>query len=385
MLSDAAGVVRERSFMLPILKDDLTVQNYYTQSKGEEVMKLDNDAKGRADDIYWLQVKSGLAMQCFPMGGLIWCCDDNRDCCQAFPGGCEFCCECCECFERHPVEMHSANSHRLTLYSNCMMFERDAHDRPIVTHWTTVDKYGNVSHHQGERLRHANHAKFHIPLESVSVEIVDMNALPNPIYVSCALSCWEPCCGIEGTKPKGSILAVRLTSASRRVLCCIDCGQNSNALAFKKAFEDARSRNATLAPPQVIQAFETFGTNVASNMNLMSSMMATGQGFRLMQQQMMMNRMNMATTNQQVPVVTATAVPMNSTIPTVTATTVSATTVAPTAPPKEGVMPNGGNAQSAGGGGDLTSQLNQLAQLHQSGALSDAEYQSAKNRVLGLG
>ena len=103
-----------------------------------------------------------------------------------------------------------------------------------------------------------------------------------------------------------------------------------------------------------------------------------------MQQQMMMNRMNMATTNQQVPVVTATAVPMNSTIPTVTATTVSATTVAPTAPPKEGVMPNGGNAQSGGGGGDLTSQLNQLAQLHQSGALSDAEYQSAKNRVLGL-
>ena len=39
----------------------------------------------------------------------------------------------------------------------------------------------------------------------------------------------------------------------------------------------------------------------------------------------------------------------------------------------------------SGGGGDLTSQLNQLAQIHQSGALTDAEYKSAKNRVLGLG
>jgi len=160
MLSDAQGVVRESAFSLPIQKDDQTVQSYFTQSKGEEVMKLDNDAQGRADDIYWLQVKSGLAMQCFPLGGFIWCCDDNRDCCQAFPGGCTFCCECCECFERHPTEIHSANSHRLTLYSNCMVFERDAHDRPIITHWTTVDKYGNVSHHQGERMRHAHMQSF---------------------------------------------------------------------------------------------------------------------------------------------------------------------------------------------------------------------------------
>jgi len=248
--------VRESAFSLPIQKDDQTVQSYFTQSKGEEVMKLDNDAQGRADDIYWLQVKSGLAMQCFPLGGFIWCCDDNRDCCQAFPGGCTFCCECCECFERHPTEIHSANSHRLTLYSNCMVFERDAHDRPIITHWTTVDKYGNVSHHQGERMRHATHAKFHIPLESVYVEVVDMNILPNPIYVSCALSCWEPCCGIEGTKPKGSILAVRLSNSTRKIICCIDCGENSNALAFKKAFEDARSPNSTLAPSQITQAFE---------------------------------------------------------------------------------------------------------------------------------
>jgi len=384
--------VRESAFSLPIQKDDQTVQSYFTQSKGEEVMKLDNDAQGRADDIYWLQVKSGLAMQCFPLGGFIWCCDDNRDCCQAFPGGCTFCCECCECFERHPTEIHSANSHRLTLYSNCMVFERDAHDRPIITHWTTVDKYGNVSHHQGERMRHATHAKFHIPLESVYVEVVDMNILPNPIYVSCALSCWEPCCGIEGTKPKGSILAVRLSNSTRKIICCIDCGENSNALAFKKAFEDARSRNATLAPSQITQAFEaSFTRNVgglmAGNMNVFGGIMARGNNMAMLQQQIMqrqmmqMSTMNVATTNQQIPVATATAVPMNTTVPTVTATTVNS---APTAPPKEGMMPNSGNAQS-GGGGDLTSQLNQLAQIHQSGALTDAEYKSAKNRVLGLG
>ena len=57
MLSDAQGVVRESAFSLPIQKDDQTVQSYFTQSKGEEVMKLDNDAQGRADDIYWLQVR----------------------------------------------------------------------------------------------------------------------------------------------------------------------------------------------------------------------------------------------------------------------------------------------------------------------------------------
>ena len=37
----------------------------------------------------------------------------------------------------------------------------------------------------------------------------------------------------------------------------------------------------------------------------------------------------------------------------------------------------------SGGGGDITSQLAQLSQLHQSGALSDAEYQTAKMKVLG--
>jgi hypothetical protein len=57
MMSDAQGVVRESAFSLPIQKDDQTVQSYFTQSKGEEVMKLDNDAQGRADDIYWLQVR----------------------------------------------------------------------------------------------------------------------------------------------------------------------------------------------------------------------------------------------------------------------------------------------------------------------------------------
>ena len=57
MMSDAQGVVRESAFSLPIQKDDQTVQSYFTQSKGEEVMKLNNDAQGRADDIYWLQVR----------------------------------------------------------------------------------------------------------------------------------------------------------------------------------------------------------------------------------------------------------------------------------------------------------------------------------------
>ena len=51
------GIVRESAFSLPIQKDDQTVQSYFTQSKGEEVMELDNDAQGRADDIYWLQVR----------------------------------------------------------------------------------------------------------------------------------------------------------------------------------------------------------------------------------------------------------------------------------------------------------------------------------------
>ena len=126
---------------------------------------------------------------------------------------------------------------------------------------------------------------------------------------------------------------------------------------------------------------------MAGNMNVFGGIMARGNNMAMLQQQVMqrqmmqMSTMNVATTNQQVPVATATAVPMNTTVPTVTATTVDS---APTAPPKEGMMPNSGNAQS-GGGGDLTSQLNQLAQLHQSGALTDAEYKSAKNRVLGLG
>jgi hypothetical protein len=37
----------------------------------------------------------------------------------------------------------------------------------------------------------------------------------------------------------------------------------------------------------------------------------------------------------------------------------------------------------AAGGSDLTAQLNQLAQLHQSGILSDEEFAAAKAKLLG--
>ena len=40
-------------------------------------------------------------------------------------------------------------------------------------------------------------------------------------------------------------------------------------------------------------------------------------------------------------------------------------------------------AAPAGASDDMVGQLNQMAQLHQSGALSDEEYATAKARILG--
>jgi len=215
-----------------------------------------------------------------------------------------------------------------------------------------------------------------------------MKNLPKPIYAGCMLQCWTPCCGEDVSKPKGSILAVRLSNGSK-VLCCIDCGENSNALAFKKAFEDSRMNNVNVIPPQITQSFETSTSGpVMSHFqsNIGAPIMARGNMMQILQQQQMMNRNNMmmmsSTMNTtSVPTVTATAIPMNTTIPTVQATTVQvdANSVDPTAPPKEGMM----MGSVSGGGGDITSQLAQLSQLHQSGALSDAEYQTAKMKVLG--
>lgn len=43
----------------------------------------------------------------------------------------------------------------------------------------------------------------------------------------------------------------------------------------------------------------------------------------------------------------------------------------------------GASADQAGGGQDTTAQLEQLAKLHQSGALSDEEFAAAKAKLLG--
>jgi len=88
LLNDASGIRRERDFYIPIQTENVAVKSHFdTNGLGKEILRLDNDAKGRADDIYWLQVKDGIAMCTLPLGPLFWMCDDNRNCCQVFPGG----------------------------------------------------------------------------------------------------------------------------------------------------------------------------------------------------------------------------------------------------------------------------------------------------------
>jgi hypothetical protein len=55
-------------------------------------------------------------------------------------------------------------------------------------------------------------------------------------------------------------------------------------------------------------------------------------------------------------------------------------TAAPAAP---AAAPPPAPAPAAAGGDDTTAQLQQLAQLHQSGALNDEEFAQAKARILG--
>ncbi len=56
---------------------------------------------------------------------------------------------------------------------------------------------------------------------------------------------------------------------------------------------------------------------------------------------------------------------------------------APAAPAPAAAPPAAPAPPAAAGGNDPVAQLQQLAQLHQSGALSDEEFAQAKSRILG--
>ena len=56
---------------------------------------------------------------------------------------------------------------------------------------------------------------------------------------------------------------------------------------------------------------------------------------------------------------------------------------APAAAPPAAAPPAAPAPAAAAGGNDPVAQLQQLAQLHQSGALSDEEFAQAKSRILG--
>lgn len=400
-LTEANGVLRENQFNFPLgMKQDPLSSHFASNQQVEKVMALDNDAVGRAADIKSLQLKSGAASLLCPIplfGCLCWACSDNRDCCQVFPGGCTFCCECCECYERETREIHSANSHRLTLFGDHLLFERDTHDRPIRTTWITVDKYGRATHHEGERLRPATAIRAHIPLSMVDIEIIPMADLPLPLYVGCNLKMMDECCGVNA-KPAGSVLAVRLNN-NGPVLLCIDCGVASNAEAFKQAFEGARAKAGPL-PANLEATFRSATAMPAVQNNAMG--MFGNMGAMMMQQRMMaMQQQQMAMGNfqqqqQQTMGTTAFAGTFvgannvngramgynttNASIPTATATAVEIEpTQSGTAPLKEDMMGSSNQAAPTG----IAKQLADLASLHASGALNDEEYQAAKNRVIG--
>jgi hypothetical protein len=52
-------------------------------------------------------------------------------------------------------------------------------------------------------------------------------------------------------------------------------------------------------------------------------------------------------------------------------------------PPQQYAPPPAAAPPAAGGGDDLVSQIQELAQLHQQGILSDDEFAAAKQRLLG--
>ena len=143
-----------------------------------------------------------------------------------------------------------ATAHKLTLTSDALIFERTAHYAYSIKNFQSFDQYGHRYPVAGKTKTEVPAMKVSVPIGRVSVEVVprcQVVTLPPMVDAQAA----ECCCNYD---VPGDVVVVKAGSGLKVVVCCIECGPNSNAHAFAQAVNSAASR-APAESAQVAAAF----------------------------------------------------------------------------------------------------------------------------------
>lgn len=347
--TDTAGVRRE-IVQPPHTNPQLSIFNQdYQESKGDE-RYLDLDAEGRAKDIQRLQINSLIYGPClcpmFPvLGHLVYCtCDDQRQVCQVVG--------CCSLEKRYNVDLAQAQRTKVAFNQQFFHYKRGPGNSYQKKEWTTTDQYGRTTLHQADRVKSLKAAEITMPLSRTRFKVVTQADLARdkshermlhicPAVYQCCIhgSCPAPCKKCH--TPRGHTLAVyqskgpdstELAHDKPRVV--VDVGPKSDILEWVQAANAARNVAAAVDPAKLAQFMSTtVATDSAAPMQMSMNRMGAGMPGQMVQMSAMQQQ------QQQMQ-----------------------------SPP----------------GNDIATQLQKLAQLHQQGVLSDAEYAAAKQQALGM-
>ena len=142
-----------------------------------------------------------------------------------------------------------ATAHKLTLTSDALIFERTAHFALSIKNFTSFDQYGHRYPVAGQTKTEVPAMKVSLPIGRVSVEVAPRRQVVTlPPMVDAQVA---ECCHYD---VPGDVVVVKAGSGLKVVVCCIECGPNSNAHAFAQAVNSAASR-APAESAQVAAAF----------------------------------------------------------------------------------------------------------------------------------
>lgn len=135
-------------------------------------------------------------------------------------------------------------AHRVTLKSDCLVVERDEYTGLTTKCYHAVDQYGARYNGVAEAPATFPANQVHIPLNRVSMQVVSMDTLPEPLWMAkqhsgCAHVNLGECC--FEVKLEGSVFVVQAEMGQVKLnVAMVDLGPNHEAKKFLDHFEEVK-------------------------------------------------------------------------------------------------------------------------------------------------
>lgn len=158
----------------------------------------------------------------------------------------------------------STAAHRVTLYDDCLVYERDTHMNFVTKNFICSDQYGSRYNGVAEEMGAVPATKVHVPLAKCNLEVVPLDDMTPPLWLD---SMYYSCC-----KPKlnGDAIVITAGDGVRVQIGIVDLGPGSNKDAFLARFNDLK-QSASIASMELETAYEQWYWQRLNNAGTMAS------------------------------------------------------------------------------------------------------------------